>query len=289
MTDLLAKYESQAVILGETRDLPLSIRENLARAGLARFLGLPQPENFDAHKNFSYSTVATAPSPASSGTSLVVAASDGALFPTPPFNATVWPAGLQPLASNAEIVRVTGISTDTLTITRAQESSSARSIIVGDQIAATITKKTITDLEVVPPGFEIGYDQATTNITISATSSGSPTTIVQGSAYTFDGAPVLVEFFCGSLQLGANDLCIISLYEGSTELCRFLDIRSGGGTTGINPAIPVYGSMRFTPTAGSHTYKAAGFRSANNANTNAGSGSGGAGTYPPTFLRFTKV
>lgn len=102
---------------------------------------------FDAHKNFAYSTVATAPSPASSGTSLILQAGDGAKFPTPPFNATVWPVGVNPLTTNAEIVRVTAISTDTLTITRAQESSSARSIVVGDQIAATITKKTITDIE----------------------------------------------------------------------------------------------------------------------------------------------
>jgi hypothetical protein len=99
----------------------------------------------DAHKNFAYSAVATAPSPATSGTSLVVTAGAGALFPTPPFNATIWPAGGQPLSTNAEIVRVTAISTDTFTITRAQESSSARTVIVGDQIAATITKATFDD------------------------------------------------------------------------------------------------------------------------------------------------
>lgn len=102
----------------------------------------------DAHKNFAYSTVATAPSPASSGTSLVVAAADGAKFPAVPFNATVWPTGEQPLASNAEIVRVTNITTDTLTITRTQEGFGPRTIVVGDQIAATITAKTLTDAEI---------------------------------------------------------------------------------------------------------------------------------------------
>src|SRR3990167_8795565 len=101
----------------------------------------------DAHKNFSYSTVATAPSPADSGTSLVVAAGDGTKFPTVPFNCTVWPTGVDPSTTNAEIVRVTNISTDTFTITRTQESSSARSIVVGDQIAATISAKTLTDVE----------------------------------------------------------------------------------------------------------------------------------------------
>lgn len=102
----------------------------------------------DAHKNFAYSTVATAPSPATSGTSLVLAAGGGLLMPTVPFNVTVWPKNVLPLASNAEVVRVTLVSTDTLTIVRAQEGTSARSIVVGDQIAATITNKTLTDIEV---------------------------------------------------------------------------------------------------------------------------------------------
>lgn len=101
----------------------------------------------DAHKNFAYSTVATAPSPASSGTSLVVASGDGSLFPAVPFNATIWPTSAQPTSTTAEIVRVTAISTDTLTITRAQESTSARTVVVGDQIAATITAQTMTDIE----------------------------------------------------------------------------------------------------------------------------------------------
>lgn len=101
----------------------------------------------DQHKNFAYSAVATAPSPATSGTTLVVTAAQGALFPTPPFNATIWPAGSNPTAANAEIVRVTSVSTDTLTIVRAQEGTTARTVVVGDQIAATITAKTLTDAE----------------------------------------------------------------------------------------------------------------------------------------------
>ena len=101
----------------------------------------------DQHKNFSYSLVATAPSPAISGTSLVVTAGQGALFPTPPFNITIWPANLNALSSNAEIVRVTAIATDTLTIVRAQEGTAARTVVAGDQVAATITAKTLQDID----------------------------------------------------------------------------------------------------------------------------------------------
>ena len=104
----------------------------------------------DSHKNFAVSSVATAPSPAASGTSLVVTAGHGARFPTVPFNAVIWPTGTASTPANAEVVRVTVVATDTLTITRAQEGSSARTVIVGDQIAAAITAKALTDIETVP-------------------------------------------------------------------------------------------------------------------------------------------
>jgi hypothetical protein len=122
----------------------------------------------DAHKNFAYSTVATAPSPATTGNSLVVAPGDGAKFPTPPFNVTIWPFGMQPLTTNAEVARCTGISTDTLTITRAQEGSTARSVGVGDQISATITAKTLQDVEMgvvqLPVGAAVLPDGTANNL-----------------------------------------------------------------------------------------------------------------------------
>lgn len=103
--------------------------------------------SYDAHANFSYSTIATAPSPATSGTSLTVQSGHGSRFPAASFNAVIWPAGQLALSTNAEIVRVTAKSTDTFTITRTQENTSARSIQVGDQIATNITAKWFTDIE----------------------------------------------------------------------------------------------------------------------------------------------
>jgi hypothetical protein len=106
----------------------------------------------DAFKNFAISAVATAPSPASAGTSLVVTSGHGARFPAPPFNVTIWPSAALPDPTNAEIVRVTAIATDTLTITRAQESTSARTVVVGDLLAATITQKALDDLAALAGG-----------------------------------------------------------------------------------------------------------------------------------------
>jgi hypothetical protein len=72
----------------------------------------------DATKNFAYSAVAN--SPGTSGTTLNVTTGTGTLFPAAPFDLTVWPANAQPISTNAEIVRVTAVATDSFTVTRAQ-------------------------------------------------------------------------------------------------------------------------------------------------------------------------
>jgi len=196
----------------------------------------------DAHANFAVSAVATAPSPASSGTSLVVTTGHGTRFPAVPFNAVVCPAGTQPDPTNAEIVRVTAISTDTLTITRAQESSSARSITVGDQIFAAVTKKTLTDIEglVIPPGTETVYAVSGTTPALSPangtiqtwTLSGNSTPtagtwnagesitimIDDGTAYTITWTSVAVTWVGGvAPTLATTGYTIIELFKvGST-------------------------------------------------------------------------
>ena len=140
----------------------------------------------DALKNFSYSNVATAPSPATSGTSLVVTAGQGSYFPATPFDATIWTAGSQPSNTNAEIVRVTNVSTDTFTITRAQYGTTAQSIAIGYQIAQTVDANLIGQLapltgatftgEVVAPDFKVtGLTGATTATRyVGGTTNGAP-------------------------------------------------------------------------------------------------------------------
>jgi hypothetical protein len=102
---------------------------------------------FDPHKNLAISAVAVAPSPASSGTSLSVVTGQGALFQAAPFNVTISPPNVMQTPANAEIARVTAKTGDVFTIVRAQEGTTARAIAVGDIIAATITVKTVTDIE----------------------------------------------------------------------------------------------------------------------------------------------
>lgn len=106
---------------------------------------------FDPHLNLSLAAVAVAPVPATSGNTLQVTAGLGTYFPNPAsvgaYNCTVYPADERPSRTNAEIVRVTARSTDTFTILRAQEGSTARAIVAGDLIFLSITSKLLNDVE----------------------------------------------------------------------------------------------------------------------------------------------
>ena len=140
---------------------------------------------FDAHANLAYSTLVSAPTPALSGTALSVASGQGALFPAVPFNATVWPPNVMPITTNAEIVRVTNITADVLTIARAQESTTAMPLAVGYQIANTITKKVITDIESAVSGG--GITALTGDVTASGVGSVAATVVNLTSGVTMPG------------------------------------------------------------------------------------------------------
>ncbi len=85
----------------------------------------------------------------------MLGAGQGALFPDPAsvgsYPISVWPAGSVYLggsvSGHGEICTVTALSSNTLTITRAAESSTARAIVVGDQVAMTITAAMLTNLK----------------------------------------------------------------------------------------------------------------------------------------------
>lgn len=108
----------------------------------------------DPVKNFAVATVSTTYDDAA--VSIVLDSGGAAKLPDPSvdgeFNVVWWNSDTHPNPAddpNVEIVRVTGVSTETLTITRAQEGSSASTKSTGAEykIMLSPTAKTITDLE----------------------------------------------------------------------------------------------------------------------------------------------
>lgn len=105
---------------------------------------------YTGHQNFAESTVATAPSPATSGLSLVVATGTGADFGEAPFVVVVCPAGTDATKANAEVITVGARSGDTFSsLTRASEPPGvARTVLVGDRIYSTLTAGVLKGVEV---------------------------------------------------------------------------------------------------------------------------------------------
>lgn len=104
----------------------------------------------DAAKNFAKATVSTGYN--AGATSIVLTTGHAARLPAAPFNCVWFDADTYPDPSddpNREIVRVTNIASDTLTITRAQEGTSASTKNTAGKtykLIAGPTKKTIDDI-----------------------------------------------------------------------------------------------------------------------------------------------
>ncbi len=89
-------------------------------------------------KDFATSTVLTAPSPADSGTSLVVQSGHGDRFPATPFYVTAHPPSEFPTLDNAEKLLVSSKSTDTFTISRGEGDTSPLPIEAGWRISNAV-------------------------------------------------------------------------------------------------------------------------------------------------------
>lgn len=208
---------------------------------------------FDEHKNFAYSTIVTAPNPATTGTTLTVQSGQGTLFPTPPFNATVWQTGVQPTTTNSEIVRViatngsNGVNGDTFTlasrITRTEVINQSRAILIGDQIANTETAKVFTDIENNGTPFVIAYKFSVYR-NAGATTGNNAFAVVQFDTEEFDtGNNVAIGVFtapvAGFYQLNwgiqfqsSSNTPVASLFKNNSELKRGSRAKQSTGVAG---------------------------------------------------------
>lgn len=136
-------------------------------------------------------------------------------------------------------------------------------------------------------GGELGYQEFTSDVTTTATTEGTATTVVTSPSVTVDGStPIFVQFFAPVVRNNtAAAIVRLHLFEGSTPLG---DIgwaeEPSAGTDGGGP---FFVSRRLTPSAGSHTYTVKVFVSAGSGLVRAGAG--GTGTFVPGYIRVTSA
>lgn len=123
-------------------------------------------------KDFAAGIVVTPPSPATSGTSLTLRPGDGASMPTPPFYVTATPPGQLTTLGTSEKLLVTAVSTDTLTIVRAQSPTTAKSIDANWVVANAMYVDDVMKSN-------IATDEA-----LSGTKNGTNTVFTTASAFT---------------------------------------------------------------------------------------------------------
>ncbi len=135
-------------------------------------------------------------------------------------------------------------------------------------------------------GTEIGYDQITGTVTVSSNTESSATTVITCAAHTFDGSPVMAEFFApyATTDNVAGHQLVVCMFESTTQIGRIANL--------VTPAnafmtVTLTGQLRFTPSAGSHTYIVSAWQTSGSGNI--GAGAGGTATNVPAFIRFTKV
>jgi len=204
---------------------------------------------FDQHRNLAISSVAVAPDPPHIGNTLRIQWEHVNLWPPAPFNVTIWTYGTIPTIQTAEVARVTAINGNEFTIDRAQETTFARMIEVGDLIAETITAKALQDIE-----SGTNFPLITTSGAItSATSVNAPvgdfdtvnagTVNVSGNVevdgnVNVDGNVTATQVEASSVTAGQGTFTEVhaTSVEATASVSAPLGQFGGLGTTPINPA-----------------------------------------------------
>lgn len=212
----------------------------------------------DAYKNLAIGTVATAPSPATSGTSLVLAAGEGARFPAPPFDVTLFAPGTIPDPSNAEISRCTAVSTDTLTLARAQYGTTAQAVAVGWYVDNAMTANFIG--QIIAASVPLAGGTMTGQLIVPDLSVSGLTGATAASRYvgaTTSGAPATGTFAVGDYSIDQSGAIWICTTAGSPGTWALIDSTSKTATLTnkrITKRVDAVSAPGATPSMDTDTY-----------------------------------
>lgn len=190
-------------------------------------------------KDFAAGLVLTAPSPATTGTSVTLRTGEGALMPAVPFYATLAPAGQLTNSLNSEKVLVTARpgNADTFTITRAQGGTAAKPVAAGWAFVNAVYADDLFNSALVFNEVPVGTIDGT-NVTFTTASTPTASNVrvhlnglrlkvtddytVSGNTITFVTAPttgsnLLVDYVVGSQanSVGTNSYIAKEAVTGS--------------------------------------------------------------------------
>ena len=191
-------------------------------------------------RDLAVGSVLTAPSPATSGTTLVLQTGEGADMPTTlPYKLLVFPTGAVPSKANSEKVLVTAQTDDTLTIERAQGETTAKNIAAGWLVANAVFTEDIFNSAFVTGEVPAGtIDGTNDDFTLASTPTTSSVQVflngvrqkitddytVSGSTITFVTAPptssnILVDYSVGAQgnSVGTNSYIAKEAVTGSID------------------------------------------------------------------------
>lgn len=212
--------------------------------------------------NFAATTLASGI--AAGDLSLVVAAGQGALFPALSGGKYFYVTLVDALTgATREIVKVTALATDTMTIVRAQDGTSASAFITGDKVELRLVKAS--------ENTAIRNDEfiltANKTLTVSESATIAATTItLNGNAQTFPAAAATIartdaaQTFTGN-QSFAGDVILTGagkgiIFEGTTADAFETTLLAGEPTADINVTMPVAASTTLAGLAITETFTA---------------------------------
>jgi hypothetical protein len=136
-----------------------------------------------------------------------------------------------------------------------------------------------------PVGYELAYNQATANVNLT-NGSGAQHLLIEGTTRSYDGSPILVDFYCGAFQSPAvaGGYAAVNLLDGATDLGYFGFMQASGAGSAVGT---LRCARRITPTAGAHNYRIGGWVSTGTGVAYASTT--GVSTWGPMFVRVTRA